>query len=124
MASTDAQIAHALYQSMYRFMVERDVKRLGALLDDSFTLTHMTGLVQSKAEFLASIESGELRYFSAIEESCPVRVVRDSASARGRSLVEASPFGMRRSTWRLQQDLDFVKRDGRWLIAASVASTY
>jgi hypothetical protein len=124
MASTDAQIVHALYQSMYRFMVERDISRLGALLDDSFTLTHMTGLIQSKAEFLASIDSGELRYFSAIEESCPVRVVRDSASARGRSLVEASPFGMRRSTWRLQQDLDFVKRDGRWLIAASVASTY
>ena len=124
MASTDAQIVHALYQSMYRFMVDRDVSRLGALLDDSFTLTHMTGLIQSKAEFLASIEGGELRYFSAIEESCPVRVVRDSASARGRSLVEASPFGMRRSTWRLQQDLDFVKRDGRWLIAASVASTY
>ena len=124
MASTDAQIVHALYQSMYRFMVGRDVSRLGALLDDSFTLTHMTGLIQSKAEFLASIEGGELRYFSAIEQSCPVHVVGDRASARGRSLVEASPFGMRRSTWRLQQDLDFVKRDGRWLIAASVASTY
>lgn len=28
---------------MYRFKVERDVTRLGALLDDSFVLVHMTG---------------------------------------------------------------------------------
>ena len=124
MAGTDAQVVHAIYQSMYRFMVERDTKRLAALLDDSFTLTHMTGMRQSKQDFLHSIDCGDLRYFSAIEESCPVHVDGDTATARGRSLVEASPFGMRRSTWRLQQDLAFVKRDGHWLISSSVASTY
>ena len=124
MASTDAQVVHATYQSMYRFMVERDVERLGALLDESFVLVHMTGRRQPKVEFLNSVATGELRYYSQIEESCPVHVTGDTATCRGRSLVEASPFGAGRSTWRLQQDLDFVKRDGRWLITRSVASMY
>ena len=31
MASNDAQVIHAMYHSMYRFMIERDVTRLAAL---------------------------------------------------------------------------------------------
>ena len=124
MPNKDAQVVHALYRSMYRFMVARDVGRLGDLLDDSFVLVHMTGRRQSKEEFLRSVATGELRYFSEVEDSCPVHVSGDTATCRGRSLVEASPFGMGSSTWRLQQDLDFVRRDGRWLIARAVATTY
>ena len=124
MAGTDAQVVHAVYRSMYRFMIARDVERLGALLDDSFVLVHMTGRRQSKAEFLESVSSGALRYFSEAEESCPVHVDGDVATCRGRSLVEASPFGAGRSTWRLQQDMDFVKRGDRWLVTRSIASMY
>ena len=124
MVSRDAQIVHAVYRSMYRFMIARDVERLGALLDDGFVLVHMTGRRQLKEEFLESVSTGELRYFSEYEESCPVHVSGDMATCRGRNLVEASPFGAGRSTWRLQQDMDFVKRDGRWLITRSVASMY
>ena len=47
MVASDAQVIHALYHSMYRFMIERDVKRLDALLDDSFVLVLMTGAVAS-----------------------------------------------------------------------------
>ncbi|MEE0028152.1 MAG: nuclear transport factor 2 family protein [Atopobiaceae bacterium] len=124
MTSTDAQVVHAVYRSMYRFMIARDVERLGALLDDSFVLVHMTGRRQSKDEFLKSVSTGALRYFSEVEESCLAHVDGDKATCRGRSLVEASPFGAGRSTWRLQQDMDFVRRDGKWLITRSIAGMY
>jgi hypothetical protein len=124
MAASDAQVIHALYHSMYRFMIERDVKRLGALLDDSFVLVHMTGRRQGKAEFLRCVADGTLAYYDEVEESCPVRVRGDRAQLVGRSLVEASPFGSGRSTWRLQQEIDLVRREGTWLMTRSVASMY
>ena len=124
MASNDAQVIHAMYHSMYRFMIERDVERLGTLLDESFVLVHMTGHRQGKQEFLRCVADGTLAYYDEVEESCPVRVDGDVAQLVGKSLVDASPFGTRRSTWRLEQEITLVKRDGRWLMTRSVASMY
>lgn len=124
MPSSDAQTVHAIYQSMYRFMIARDINRLSELLDDSFVLVHMTGRRQPKAEFLKSVRTGELRYYSEAEESCSAHVDGDAATVVGKSLVEANPFGAGRSFWRLEQDLTLAKRDGRWLITRSVASMY
>ncbi len=124
MVSSDAQIIHAMYHSMYRFMIERDVKRLGVLLDDSFVLVHMTGRRQDKQEFLRCVADGTLAYFDEVEESCSVHVGSDTATCVGRSLVEASPFGARRSTWRLEQEIGLVRRGGDWLMTRSTASMY
>ncbi len=124
MASNDAQVIHAMYHSMYRFMIERDVERLGTLLDESFVLVHMTGRRQGKQEFLRCVADGTLAYYDEVEESCPVCVDGDVAQLVGKSLVDASPFGTRRSTWRLEQEITLVKRDGRWLMTRSVASMY
>lgn len=122
--SCDAQVLHAIYHSMWRLSIERDTRRLADLLDDSFVLVHMTGRHQSKAEFLASVGSGELAYFDEVEESCVTHADEDTATLAGKSLVEASPFGSGRSWWRLRLDIDFVRRDGRWLMRRSVASMY
>lgn len=124
MTGNDAQVIHALYHSMYRFMISRDIERLGALLDDSFVLLHMTGRRQSKQEFLQCVADGTLAYYDEMEESCPVHVNGDVAQLVGESLVEASPFGARRSTWRLRQEITLARRDGRWLMTKAVASMY
>lgn len=124
MATHDAQVIHAMYHSMYRFMIERDVTRLAALLDDSFVLVHMTGRRQGKQEFLQCVADGTLAYYDEVEESCPVHVEGDKAMLVGRSLVEASPFRMGRSTWRLEQEIALVRRAGQWLMTRAVASMY
>lgn len=124
--SRDAQVVHAVYHSMYRFMIDRDVDRLAGLLDDSFVLVHMTGLRQSKAEFLRCVADGSLRYFGEDEESVVVHVAPDGthATCTGKSLVDAAPFGARRSTWRLRQDIDLVRRDDTWVMTEARASAY
>lgn len=126
MPAIDAQVIHALYQSMYRFMIERDTTRLGALLDESFVLVHMTGLRQPKAAFLRCVADGSLAYFGEVEESVAVHVEPDGchATLTGKSLVDAAPFGAGRSTWRLQQDIDLVKRGEAWLMVEARASMY
>ena len=124
--SRDAQVVHAVYRSMYRLMIDRDVARFAGLLDDSFVLVHMTGLHQPKAEFLRCVADGSLRYFGEDEESVVVHVAPDGthATCTGKSLVDAAPFGARRSTWRLQLDIDLVRRDYTWLMTRACASAY
>jgi hypothetical protein len=50
------------YEAQRRAMVAGDADALGALLADGFTLTHMTGYRQPKAEWLADVRSGEMTY--------------------------------------------------------------
>lgn len=40
----------------------RGLAELGIILADDFTLTHMTGYVQAKAEWLDAIETGQMQY--------------------------------------------------------------
>ena len=124
MVTGDAQRIHALYHSMYRFMIARDVTRLGELLDDSFVLVHMTGHRQSKGEFLREIATGVLNYYSAQTDSIEVTVDGDKARLIGRSRVNAAVYGGGRHTWPLQMDSRLERIDGQWKIVWTKASTY
>ena len=60
-----AQIAAAVctnYQAQREAMVAGDAEALAALLMNGFTLTHMTGFRQPKAEWLADVRSGVMTY--------------------------------------------------------------
>lgn len=52
----------ALYESMCDAMVAADIAGLDSVLADEFTLTHMTGYVQSTVEWLDAIETGQMQY--------------------------------------------------------------
>lgn len=42
------------YERMYRLMIQKDTKALGAMLSDDFELVHMTGMHQPKAVYLTT----------------------------------------------------------------------
>lgn len=112
------------YREMYRAMVQKDRAGLEAVLADSFTLVHMTGMRQSKNEFIQAVMDGTLNYYSVLHENISVAVTGDTASLTGQSLVTAAVFGGRRSRWRLQQKCTLKKAGGRWRFTKSMASTY
>jgi hypothetical protein len=76
-----------------RWMVEGRTDRLGKLLDDGFVLVHITGYVQSKAEWLAQIDSGEMTYHGIREQSVTVEVHGGTAVVVARNLVDATIWG-------------------------------
>ena len=109
---------------MYHAMVAKDIPALSDVLDDSFVLVHMTGMRQSKAAFLKAMENGILNYASAAHDSMEVTISGDTAILIGKSRVRAAVFGSGWHTWRLEQDMQLVKKKGIWLITLSEASTY
>ena len=121
----DEQLIRDAYIRMYDAMIAKDEAILRDVLDDSFVLVHMTGMRQSKEEFIGAILAGTLNYYSAEHENMPVEISSDgTAVLTGQSYVAAAVFGGGRSSWRLQQKCSLKKIGGTWKITRSIASTY
>ena len=112
------------YCLMYDAMTNKDSKLLAEILCDNFVLVHMTGMNQSKKEFINSVLNGTLNYFSAKHQNIKVNIHNSTAELIGQSIVNAAVFGGGRHTWKLQLDLDLIKKDEEWLIYRAKASVY
>ena len=120
----DRELLAACYRTMYQGMIRKDTALLDGVLDDSFVLLHMTGMRQSKLQYIAAIVNGTLNYYSEQTEAVDVSAAGDAARLVGRSRVSAAVFGGGKHTWRLQLVMDAVKRDGNWYFTGAEASTY
>lgn len=112
------------YEKMCSAMIKKDREALENVLDDSYVLVHMTGMRQSKSEFINAVMDGTLNYYSAVHESESVDITGDTAVVVGRSYVQAAVFGGGKHYWHLQQTCSLKKTNGNWRITRSVASTY
>ena len=113
-----------LYEEMYSAMINKDITELERIHDDSFALIHMTGMKQSKSEYISAIINGTLNYYSAVHGDVEVKVKGDTASLTGKSKVTAAVFGGGRSTWRLRLDFELIRKNGEWYFMLARASTY
>lgn len=120
----DKQKIEALYREMYQAMVDKDTLKLNQIHSDNFVLTHMTGMRQSKQNYIQSIANGTLNYYSAEHEQMDIKISGNTAILTGRSRVNAAVFGGGRHTWCLQLTFQLVKSQGRWLFTSALASTY
>ena len=121
---SDKEQAEACYRQMYRGMIEKDLGLLSEVLDDSFVLVHMTGMLQHKEAFIQAVENGTLNYYSADHQRMDVEIHGDTAELVGQSLVNAAVFGGGRHTWHLQLRLQLIRTDGAWKVTEAKASTY
>ena len=120
----DKGIIENCYRQMYRGMVDKNRTVLSEVLDESFTLIHMTGMRQAKETFIHAVEDGTLNYFSADHQHISVIIHGSVAELIGQSVVRAAVFGGRQHTWHLQLMLKLVQNDSSWKITEARASTY
>ena len=115
--------AEQLYHAMNHAMLQADTAAIARMTTADFTLTHITGYRQSRAEWLQQIENGQMRYFNMAEESVQANVKGDTARAVGRSRTTAHIWGAQ-GTWPLQLDYQLVREKGEWKARQAVATTY
>ncbi len=118
----EAQVL-VVVQQLAELMIKRDTAAMNHILDEDYTLTHMTGYVQPKAEWFNEVTKERMKYYSAKEVLHSVKVNGNKATATMQDLVDARIWGSR-NTWRLQQKMTLEKRNGKWVILNSVASTF
>ena len=122
----DTEACERLYRDLCDASMRKDAQGMAAVLADDYVLVHMTGMRQGKQAYIQAVCDGTLNYYSTVHDSIDVDVADGGSTATicGRSRVNAAVFGGGRNTWRLQQRLKAEKRDGRWLLVESRASTY
>lgn len=121
---TDKEIIRNLYIELCNASINKNVNKLDEILADDYILVHMTGMNQTKEDYINSVKNGDLKYYESIHEDIEITIKDNKANVVGKTITLASPFGMHKSWWRLRQDLELKKIDGKWIIKHSKASTY
>ncbi len=121
---SDEEMVKQLYLDLSKASINQDTDALNEILAEDYILVHMTGRNQSKQEYIRSVQKGELKYCRSIHESITVKIEGNTANIVGKTKTFASPFGMSSSWWRLKQEIKAEKRNDKWVIKESIASTY
>jgi len=113
----------ANYEAQRRAMVAGDADALGPLLAEDFTLVHMTGYRQPKAEWLADVRSGAMTYHSIEDIDVTVGVSGGAPVVTARTRTAATIWGAF-GTWPLQLRITFMRAGSSWVASGTVASTW
>lgn len=116
------QILHA-FRAHLRAMTDGDTDALDDLLADGCTLTHITGYVQPKQEWLAQMRAGQFDYHDIVEKDLNIEVRGDTAHLVGRLVTDATVYGTR-GDWPLQLSMDYAHVNGAWIVLGSAATTW
>ncbi|MEH0580249.1 nuclear transport factor 2 family protein [Streptomyces sp. B21-108] len=119
-AHEDILDAHRAY---VKAMDQGDTKALDDLLDGGFTLTHMTGYVQPKEEWLSQMREGRFIYHTIDEKSMTLDIEGDTARLVVRTVTDATVYGTR-ANWRLQLATDYAREGDTWATLRTVATTW
>ena len=99
---TDEKQIQKLYRDYWEGMIHKDAQGLRDLMAEDYYLEHMTGVRQTRDQFLAGLLAGTFNYYSAEHDAIEVRVHGDSAEMIGRSRITAAVYGGGKKSWRLQ----------------------
>ena len=120
----DEELIKELYRTYWDCMIRKDLDGLWELMADAYYLRHMTGVQQSREEFLKGLRGGTFNYYSAEHDSIEVVLHGETAEMTGKSRVLAAVYGGGKHRWRLQGDFTLRKENGTWKLTSSEASTY
>ncbi|MCQ2960906.1 MAG: nuclear transport factor 2 family protein [archaeon] len=98
-------------------MIEKDFGRLNEILDDSYTLAHMSGKTQTKDEYIGEIMDGTLNYYKSIIHNPNIIIKeKDKAILKADVTLDAKVYGMK-GTWTLHSEQTMEKLDGKWYLS-------
>ena len=121
---TDEEIIKDLYRDYWRYMIGKNAEGLRRIMSDDYYLLHMTGVRQSKEEFIKGLLGGTFNYYSAEHDGIDVEIGGENAKMTGKSRVLATVYGGGKHLWRLRGDFTLRKENGSWKLTSSKASTY
>ena len=104
----------AAYEAIQQAMIDKDIEALDRLDRDGTTFTHMSGKVQTKAEFFGEIADGTLNYFAYDIQNLHITVNGDEAALTASVTLTAKVYGASGS-WTLPANAHFTKINGQWI---------
>lgn len=109
---SDEAAVIATVRQLAMLMIEKDTVAMSNILDEHYSLTHITGFVQPRKEWFSEVLRESMKYYSVKEVESIVKVNGYKANVIVQDLVDARIWGSR-NTWRLQQKMQLEKRNGK-----------
>ena len=98
-------------------MIEKDFDKLSELLEDNYTLTHMSGKTQTKDEYIDEIMEGTLNYYKSTIINPTITINdNDKAVLKADVTLDAKVYGMK-GTWTLHSQQTMKKINGKWYLS-------
>jgi hypothetical protein len=94
-------------------VVAGDTAALEKIFSDDLTYVHSSGVIDTKAKFIAKLKAGELKYESMQHQDPVVRIYGNTALINGRSAVRALSGGTMQQMTLLFTEV-YVKQKGVW----------
>jgi uncharacterized protein YciI len=101
----------------FKAMTDQDTATLDRILSDDLSYTHSSAQVDTKAKFISSIQSGELKYVSIIPSDLKARAYGSAAVVTGLAAIKAEVHGQPMSM-ELRFTDTYSFQDGRWQMVA------
>lgn len=98
-------------------MIAADVTALDRCLGNELTYVHSNGDLETKAQFLSRVGSGELKYKAVRPKDVRVQVFGSSAVVTGLAAMEVRSKGTD-LTMQIRFTNVYVAREGRWEMVA------
>jgi ketosteroid isomerase-like protein len=99
-----------------------DAAALGAIFADTFISTSSEGKVRTRAEMLAQLKSGEIKYQTSKVDDMKVFVYGDAAVVNGRWKAKFVEKGKTVDATERFTDT-YIRQNGQWRCVASQGST-
>ena len=94
-------------------MIEKDSEKLNELMQDNYTLTHMSGKTQTKEEYIDEIMDGTLNYYNSIIDNPTITVDDNKAILKADVTLDAKVYG----TWTLHSEQTMEKINEKWYLS-------
>ena len=111
------------FRAQLEAMVAGDTVQLAHLLTGAFTLTHTSGYVQAKSEWVQQIEDGVFDYQDAEEVCTSVHADGDNSVLTSDVVVRATVYGDH-DAWPLRFTMTFTCVGGTWLASHTIVTTF
>lgn len=95
-------------------MTEADTETMMEITSPDMIFTHMSGRQQTRDEYFADIEDGDLQYFTIGIENPVVNIRGDYASVSYTSVLNANAYGAR-GTYRIDGTHWYEKQGENWI---------
>jgi ketosteroid isomerase-like protein len=114
-----------ILRAYHAAMVEARIDRLAELVDEAYSLIHITGYVQPRDEWFDVIRDGQFDYhkIDIDERTLAVGVSGDTATVAGKGIFDATINGMH-APWRLRFEMRWSRQRGTWRIMSARYSSF
>lgn len=105
-----------IFVEFQKAMIEKDSEKLNELMQDNYTLTHMSGKTQTKEEYIDEIMDGTLNYYKSLIDNPTITVDENKAVLKADVTLDAKVYGIK-GTWTLHSEQTMKKINGKWYLS-------